>query len=325
MALGQNRVLGCSKKSESLRPHRVAIASWPTMCKDKRAETLQSLCAHLATAGYEGLEYSASGLGRYFPGDSLATIVSKARPIIEAAGLKVIGATLHVGDAAARKNRWLDPIKDDLKANADLGCEFTSYQFEIAPEYYNTAGEYREDEGYLKWAADRVEELRDITWATGQNFYLEVHVDRITEDPAGLCRIMQLCTVELNGDMSHFLSRGFLKGRDVRRIQELVNHTHVRMARQYGDLSAAVPDPKADWQAKGVTWHMFQFMKPILARGLSSRCISGETGPMQLVTESLQQDATLVPLYRAMARFADSAVQGIVMKVDEPGDLKPWG
>ena len=28
---------------------------------------------------------------------------------------------------------------------------------------------------------------------------------------------------------------------------------------------------------------------------------------------------------RAMARYADSAVQGIVTKVDEPGDLKPWG
>ena len=81
----------------------------------------------------------------------------------------------------------------------------------------------------------------------------------------------------------------------------------------------------ADWQAKGVTWQMFQLMKPGLAGGLSSRTISGETGPMHLVKDTLTQDASLVPLYRAMARYADASAQGISLKVEDPADLKPWG
>ena len=53
--------------------------------------------------------------------------------------------------------------------------------------------------------------------------------------------------------------------------------------------------------------------------------ILGETGPMHLVTDTLTQDTAPVPLYRAMARFADAGAQGIAMKVDRPEDLKPWG
>jgi hypothetical protein len=97
------------------------------------------------------------------------------------------------------------------------------------------------------------------------------------------------------------------------------------MARLYGDLSAAVADPRADWAAGGLTWQMFQFMKPGLQRGLSSRTICGETGPLHLVTDTLTQDAALVPLYRAMARYADAAAQGIMIKAESPADLQPWG
>jgi len=74
-----------------------------------------------------------------------------------------------------------------------------------------------------------------------------------------------------------------------------------------------------------VTWQIFQLMKGGLADGLSSRTVSGETGPAFLVTDTLSQEARLVPLYRAMCRFADAAAQGITMPVDDPTQLKPWG
>ena len=57
----------------------------------------------------------------------------------------------------------------------------------------------------------------------------------------------------------------------------------------------------------------------------SSRTISGESGAMHLVKDTLSLDASLVPLYRAMARYADASAQGIRMKVEEPDDLRPWG
>jgi len=329
MPLGNNRVLGCQKLQPAARPHRVALAGWPTMMSggtgDPRNASLDSLLNHVRSAGYEGLEFAHQSFYRYFPGDSPAVVAKKARAAVEKAGLRVFGATLHLGDTGLRKLGWLNSTVDDMKLLQDLGAEFASFQYEIHPDYYNTAGAYREDEEYLKWCADNVTKLRDNAWKLGLNFYLEIHVDRITEDPAALCRIMDMATCELNGDLSHFLSRGFLKGKHVSRLVNLVGHTHVRIARQYGDLSALVPDPKADWEAKGMTWGLFQLMKPALAKGLSSRTISGETGPVMNVKDALTQDAKLVPLWRAMARFADAGAQGIVMKVDEPSDLKPWG
>ena len=52
-----------------------------------------------------------------------------------------------------------------------------------------------------------------------------------------------------------------------------IGHMHQRMCRQHGDLSANVRDndPAADWDAKGVTWQAFEYAKPALAGGLSSR------------------------------------------------------
>ena len=328
MPLGYNQVLGDPNKPAEARPHRVAIATWPTMMngnQDPRNSTLGALLGHLKSSGYEGLEFAVSGFTRYFPGDSPAVVAKKAQAACEKSGLSVFGATLHLGDTQLRKLGWLSGVVDEMKLIQDLGGEFASFQYEIHPDYYNTAGAYREDEDYLKWCADTVATLRDNAWKLGLNFYLEVHVDRITEDPAALCRILEMCACELNGDMSHFLARGFTKGKHVQKIQSMLGHTHARLARMYGDLSAPVTDPKADWEAKGLTWGLFQLMKPSLAQGLSSRTISGETGPFQTVKDSLTQDAALVPLWRAMARYADAGAQGMVMKVDEPGDLRPWG
>ena len=108
---------------------------------------------------------------------------------------------------------------------------------------------------------------------------------------------------------------------------------HQRMCRQHGDLSANVlnGDPAADWDAKGVTWQAFEYAKPALARGLSSRCVQqqqnmlsiggwcplkpllcsvimGESGPLHMVKDALGLDAKLVPLWRAMARYADAQI-----------------
>ena len=325
MPLGYNRVLGDTRKSPESRPHRVALGQWPAGIKDPRTETLPAFIGHLTSSGYEGVEMSYDAFNKYFPGDSPAAVAAKTRRELEKAGLQAFGATLYIADETPRKLRWINGVVDQMKLIQDLGGEFASFQFNIHPEYANTGGDYREDEEYLRWCADAVALLRDNAWKLGLNFYLEIHVDRITEDPAGLCRILDLATCELNGDLSHYLCRGFTKGKHVNRILDLVSHSHVRFARQYGDLSAEVNDPKADWENKGVTWQLFNFMKRTLKLGLSSRTITGETGPIFDVKNALTQDASLVPVYRAMARFADASVQGMNIKVDEPGDLKPWG
>jgi sugar phosphate isomerase/epimerase len=325
MPLGYNRVLGDDRTRAESRPHRVALASWPTTAPDPRARSLDALIGHAQSAGYDGLELGPASLERYFPGESPMAIARKSRDAIEKAGLQNFGTTLHFTDEEMRSLQFLELAREQLEPVVVLGGQFASYQLFIHPDHANGGGAYREDERYLSWAADRVTELRDLTWEHGLNFYLEVHVDRITEDPAALCRILELATCELNGDMSHYLARGFTRGPHVGKIQGHVGHTHVRMARKYGDLSAAVDDPKADWEAGGVTWQAFDFMKPALDGGLSSRSVVGESGPMHLVTDTLTLDASLVPLYRAMARYADASAQGMKMKVDEPGDLRPWG
>ena len=212
-----------------------------------------------------------------------------------------------------------------MKLVQDVGGEFASLQFSLHPDHMNSGGAYRDDEDYLSWCADRVARIRDAAWSQGLNFYLETHMDRITEDPAACCRILEMATCEINGDLSHYLFRGITQGPYIEKITALVSHTHIRMARRFGDLSAGVDDPQTDWEQKGVTWQMFDLMKRALDGGLSSRAIIGETGPMHLVVDTLTLDAALVPLYRAMARYADASAQGIEMKVDDPGDLRPWG
>ena len=53
-------------------------------------------------------------------------------------------------------------------------------------------------------------------------------------------------------------------------------------------------------------YQAFEYYKPALQGGLSSRCIMGESGPMHLVTDAVSLDARLVPLWRAMAEYADA-------------------
>ena len=325
MPIGRNRVLGDPRVSAANRPHHVGLAGWPASIEDTRTRTFDALTAHAAGAGYEGLEVGISSMAaRYFPGDSMPVAARKMRRDLEAAGLRFVGSTLHTPDEDVRRLHWLDPLVEQMKLIQDAGGEFASVQFSLHPDYINTGGAYRDDEDYLRWCADRVACMRDAAWDLGLNFYLETHMDRITEDPAACCRILEMATCEVNGDLSHYLFRGITHGPHIEKITALVGHTHIRMARRFGDLSAGVDDPGADWAQKGVTWQMFDLMKRALDGGLSSRAIIGETGPMHLVVDTLTLDAALVPLYRAMARYADASAQGIAMKVDSPEDLRPW-
>ncbi len=325
MPLGYNQVLGEMAKPEAMRPHRVGLASWPTSREEARTRSLEALLAHTAGSGYEGTEWSPVTVSRYFPGDSPPVMARKARRAIERSGLVNFGSALHFQDGMLRQNGWQQTVIDQFKLTQDMGGEYATVQFFLLEDYLNTGGAYREDEAYLRWCADRVTAMRGAAWEMGLNFYLEVHIDRITEDPAACCRILELASCELNGDLSHLLYRGITRGQYAQKILKHVNHTHVRLARVHGDLSAAADDPAADWANGGVTWQIFELMKPVLATGLSSRAILGETGMMHLVTDTLTQDAALVPLYRAMARFADAGAQGIAIKVNNPEDLKPWG
>ena len=45
-----------------------------------------------------------------------------------------------------------------------------------------------------------------------------------------------------------------------------MGHTHQRMARPFGDLSAVVDDPAEDWDAAGMTWAAFEFSMPGLRK-----------------------------------------------------------
>lgn len=140
---------------------------------------------------------------------------------------------------------------------------------------------------------------------------LQTHIDRISEDVEGFARIIDVAVpFEINADISHYVYRGIKKGPALQKILERVGHTHQRMAREHGDLSADVPDPEKDWASKGLTWQAFEAMRPCFKGGLSSRCVVGESGPMHLVEDAILLDAKLVPLYRLMALTCDAEVGG---------------
>lgn len=325
MPLGRNRILGDPAKNEAARPHRVALGNWPAGIKDPRTQTIEALFNHIQSSGYDGVEMGVGFFARYFPGDSLPVVAAKARAQADKAGLQIFGATLHVGDDRMRKLHWIQGITDEIKLVQDMGGEYASFQITLHPDFLNTGGSYREDEVYLEECARNITHMRNAAWDLRMNFYVETHIDRISEDPQAFVRILEMATCEVTGDLSHYLYRGYTKGKFIKAILAQMGHTHVRMCRTHGDLSANVPEPKADWEAQGVTFQMFQMMKDGLAGGMSSRTIVGESGPMHLVTDTLTLDASLVPLYRAMANYADNQALGIIQEVRTPQDLRPWG
>ncbi len=326
MPLGKNRILGDTKiNNPAARPHRVGMTNWPAAITDPRTDSIDALMHHMATSGYEGFEFRIDYFERFFPGLSPNAVANHINHAAQKHGLKAYGCNFHVHDDDMRNRHWPQRQIAQIDEALMLDGEYASFQVHLAPHYEQTAGLYRDDTAYLQWCAARLNELRQLVWERGLNFYIEVHIGCITEDPAALCRILEMCACEITGDYSHYLFRGFLRGKYIDNIRKHTGHTHIRLARLYGDLSAAVDDLPRDWANRGLTWQIFQYMLPALQHGLSSRCILGETGPMHLVTKTLDQDAKLIPLYRAMARYADASAQGIDLKVESPDDLKPWG
>merc|ERR1712176_1671710 len=108
---------------------------------------------------------------------------------------------------------------------------------------------------------------------------------------------------ELNGDLSHYIYRGWTKGPYIEKILSRLGHTHQRMARVHGDLSSEVENLKKDWELDegSVTQESFNLVKKALSNGLTSRAVVGEAGPIHLVKNSLATNDRLVPLFKFMA------------------------
>jgi len=100
--------------------------------------------------------------------------------------------------------------------------------------------------------------------------YVETHIQRVSEDPEAFVRMMQYaeqehgCVFECNGDLSHYLYRGFANDKGyMPLIFSRVGHMHMRMARQHGDLSGAPPDLDHPYAAASSTGFAAQIISPL--------------------------------------------------------------
>lgn len=277
---------------------------------------------------YEGIEITIPDLrlGRYFPdyvGDE--EIAVAVRAACAKTGVRITGSLLHVGDGAPLGAAELDYQSPDfwdrlrrvLEQERSIGSEYATFQIDLPQGLKGTGGAYRNDEEYLKISALRVARMQEVCFSLGMNFYVEAHVDRISEDPEAFCKVFEYCPIyfEVNADLSHYLYRNICRGPHYDKIMARVGHCHIRMARKHGDLSSdvgfhmdhigPVGDPAADWEDGGVTWQAVEAMRPALVQGLSSGLIVGEAGPAFSVRDALLLDTKLVPLYRFMASLAD--------------------
>lgn len=327
----ENRVLGDR--------HRIVITHWAVSSEPSNGpdplnrnpfhltDDAMSLFNWCKTHGYEGLEMTVDDFRkRWFAGKPYEYVAQQVNSCVQRSGLPIVGSLYHVtdGDQGTPDRRMhndgtrydLD-LKDSdfweemgrrMDFDKAIGSEYITFQISLPPQYMNTGGEYREDDIYISRVAQDIAKLQSMCFYRGMDFYVETHMDRMTEDPCGFVRIMQACPTyfEVNADISHYNYRGLTKGKYLNAILQRVGHTHQRMARQFGDLSSDVEGPEQDWEAKGVTWQAMESMRPALKGGLSSRCIVGESGPLHLVKDPMALDAKLIPLYRAMAKLADA-------------------
>ena len=239
-------------------------------------------------------------------------------------GVSVLGSMHLVFDGTERARPWdLDfgeenfyqKMEEKLIADRTAGAEYVTYQIGLPPDYMNTGGAYRGDTDYYNRTVERLHKLRTLANNVGLNMYVETHLERISEDPIAFSEIIDQSEKvsgrpfeEVNGDLSHYIYRGITKGDALEKILKRVNHMHQRMARFHGDFSSEVVNPAEDWENKGCTYTAFKLSSNALKGGLSSRTISGETGPIHLVTDTLTHDAKLVPLFRMMALYADGEI-----------------
>ena len=311
--------------------HRVILGGWPiagaVAVNDRRVATLADLLDHVVEAGYDGVELGVQGFEGFFPPNAhVETVIRTVRAEASQRGVQICGDLFIVSDSEATpvsNHSALDFADPDLEAkltqrlrhNAALGCEYATFQISLPERHMHTGGEFRNDDSFLSVCAERIAMLQTICHNMGQNFYVETHVDRISEDIEAFTRIMgRGPAFEVTADLSHYIHRGITAGTGLEMVLSRVGHMHQRMAQTHGDLSADVSDPVVDWQdPNGATRQAWDMAKRALRGGLSSRCIMGETGPMNNVagTRTLDLDASLVPLYRLMANYADEEVSAI--------------
>jgi len=259
---------------------------------------------HLLTHGYEGIEQSAEYMTMFFPGDTHATIARKVERRFTPLNLRVFGSFVWVRDADFERmtpSQWREHQLNQLKLVVDIGGQYANCNYLLPAAHQNTGGDYRADERFLDRAAGLIREMRDMAFDLGLNFYVEVHNNYITEGPRRVLPHPRPHRRRADGRPvalplpGHHARRALGPHLPQRRPRPR------RLSRLYGDLSASVDDPKADWEQKGLTWQLFQITKPALSGGLSSRVVIGETGPMHLVKDGLALDVKLIPLCRAMA------------------------
>ena len=278
-------------------------------------------------ASYDGVEIRLEGfINKYGREKTPESVMVFVREQAALQGVRVFGGTWQIHDHQWEEPGFLENLAKYLVLNKEMGAEYASFQLSLRPDHLRTGGMYRHDDEYLALTARRIDILHDIVHQAGLNFYVETHVDRVTEDIEAFCGIMDRANYfELNGDLSHYIIRGISAGDGLARIMKRVHHTHQRIARTFGDISVNVPDPAEDWANWGPTFNAFQYSSRAFDHGLSSRTIVGESGPIHLVTDPLAVDASLVPLWRAMAEYCDDAVRGRAPVVKTPRDLRPWG
>lgn len=332
-ALCEQGRVGKRRNAVLATQHRVGLCCWPVkgalMKGDPRVRSLEDLFCHVARAGYDGLEVSfVQFKGLFVKGgfsDSEADgsseddrLVSHILELSKKHGIVVLGATYHIMDGREdvagapdfSHSDFAEKLSRRMVLDKRLGAGYVNFQVFLPPRYLQTPLAWRDDKEYLQKTLQRCLLLRDLCWQHGLNAYFETHIDRVSEDPVFFARVLaaakQYGGLESNGDLSHYLYRGWTVGVAVDDVLKTVNHMHVRAARVHGDLSAETLDPCADFAAGGPTRAQWDL---ILRTGpLSSRTICGEAGPIHLVESTLDQDARLVPMMRAIAAAKDGSM-----------------
>ena len=193
--MAENRPLG----GPSAR-HRVALTAWPI--NDDPCGTFssaQELFAHAKRAGYDGLELTVDDFRKsFFPGRTYQEITREVRTLSASSGVQIVGSLYHVSDGGWRREhedgapgRWdldfNDPdfweaLDERVQADKELGSEYVTFQISLPPEHLNTGGEYRDDRAYVQRAAERIARMQEVVFRHGLNFYVETHIDRLSED-----------------------------------------------------------------------------------------------------------------------------------------------
>ena len=202
-------------------------------------------------AGYDGMEINVEDLhARYFGSETVEEAMVGIRAALRRHKVPLVGGLYHIKDHDWDDSDFLETHRKVLLRNKSVGHEYATYQIHLPGRYKNSGGDYRDDDAFLRLCASRINALHRVCEDVGMNFYVETHVDRITEDVWATQKLLDLAEpFEINGDLSHYIIKGVLRGEALDRVREQVNHAHIRMARIYGDLSVEVREYAAEGSA----------------------------------------------------------------------------